>query len=162
MILIVLGLAVRVSTLPTFLMKMYGGKVGKAKTPWAFSFQAKRMTQDRKAKGQRSGASIPNHGMSSSNAWAYCMCTPNAWARGISSQNAQGQRGEALGIFTRIAHLPCVFVWSSISKQNAPINEVPPAQGPYPGWDKMQVWVGNACFPVFLAMLAGRVSKEGG
>ena len=55
MILIVLGLAVRVSTLPTFLRKMYGGKGGKAKTPWAFSFQAKRMTQDRKAKGQRSG-----------------------------------------------------------------------------------------------------------
>ena len=74
-------------------------KGGKAKTPWAFSFQAKRMTRDRKAKGQRSGASIPNHGISSSNAWAYCISNPNAWARGISSQNAQGQRGEALGIF---------------------------------------------------------------
>ena len=88
MILIVLGLAVRVSTLPTFLRKMYGGKGGKAKTPWAFSFQAKRMTQDRKAKGQRSGASIPNHGISSSNAWAYCISSPNAWAHCISNQNA--------------------------------------------------------------------------
>ena len=162
MILIVLGLAVRVSTLPTFLRKMYGGKGGKAKTPWAFSFQAKRMTQDRKAKGQRSGASIPNHGISSSNAWAYCISSPNAWARGISSQNAQGQWGEALGIFIRIANLPCVLVWSSISKQNAPINEVPPVRRPYPEWDKMQVLVGNACFYVFLARLAGRGSKEGG
>ena len=162
MILIVLGLAVRVSTLPTFLRKMYGGKGGKAKTPWAFSFQAKRMTQDRKAKGQRSGVSIPSRGISSSNAWAYCISSPNAWARGISSQNAQGQRGEALGIFTRIANLPCVLVRISISKQNAPINEVSPVRRPYPEWDKMQVLVGNACFSVFLAMLAGRVSKEGG
>ena len=117
MILIVLGLAVRVSTLPTFLMKMYGGKVGKAKAPWALSFQAKRMTQDRKAKGQRSGASIPNHGISSSNAWAYCISSPNAWARGISSQNAQGQRGEALRIFTRIANLPCVLAWSQFQSK---------------------------------------------
>ena len=134
----------------------------KQKRPGLFHFKPKRMTQDRKAKGQRSGASIPNHGISSSNAWAYYISSPNAWARGISSQNAQGQRGEALCIFTRIANLPCVLVWSSISKQNAPINEVPPVQGPYPEWDKMQVLLGNACFYVFLARLAGRGSKEGG
>ena len=121
----------------------------KQKRPGLFHFKPKRMTQDRKAKGQRSGASIPNHGISSSNAWAYCISSPNAWARGISSQNAHGQRGEALGIFTRIAHLPCVLVRISISKQNAPINEVPPvSRTPLSGtkckfWSEMRVF---ACF----------------
>ena len=149
MILIVLGLAVRVSTLPTFLRKMYGGKGGKAKTPWAFSFQAKRMTQDRKAKGQRSGASIPNHGISSSNAWAYCISSPNAWARGISSQNAQGQRGEALGIFTRIANLPCVLIWIQFSKQNALLNEVPPVSGTPLSGTKCKFWSEMRVFTCF-------------
>ena len=96
------------------------------------------------------------------NAWAYCISSPNAWARGISSQNAQGQRGEALGIFTRITNLPCVLVWSKFSKQNALINEVPTSSGTPLEWDKMQVLVGNACFSVFLAMLVGSGSKEGG
>ena len=101
-------------------------------------------------------------GISIPNAWAYCISSPKAWARGISSQNARGQRGEALGIFTRIANLPCVLVRISISKQNAPINEVPPSSGTPLRWDKMQVLLGNACFCVFFAMLAGRGSKEGG
>ena len=73
------------------------------------------------------GVSIPSHGISSSNTWAYYISSPNAWARGISSQNAQGQRGEALCIFTRTANSPCVLIWNQFSKQNAPINEVPPS-----------------------------------
>ena len=108
------------------------------------------------------GVSIPSHGISSSNTWAYYISSPNAWDRGISSQNTQGQRGEALCIFTRTANFPCVLIWIQFSKQNALLNEVPPVSRTPLGWDKMQVLVGNACFCVFFAMLAGRGSKEGG
>ena len=48
------------------------------------------------------------------------------------------------------------------SKQNALINEVPTRSGTPLEWDKTQVWVKSACFYLFFAMLAGRVSKEGG
>ena len=108
------------------------------------------------------GISILSNGISRSNAWACCISNPNAWARSISSQNAQGQRGEAVGIYIRIQKVPYVWVWSQISKQNAPINEVPIVRGPPLRWDKMQVWIESLCFYVFFAMLAGRGSKEGG
>ena len=67
-----------------------------------------------------------------------------------------------MGIYIRIPKVPYVLVWSKFSKQNAPINEVPTSAETPLGWDEMQVWVRSVCFYVFLAMLAGRGSKEGG
>ena len=74
----------------------------------------------------------------------------------------KGKGDELVGIYIRTQKVPYVWVWISFSKQNAPINEVPIVRGPPLGWDKMQVWIESVCFYVFLAMLAGRGSREGG